>query len=210
MFKGTSGDNTYNVTTPKSGKTYYISQDGSQYYDYCKEKIDYLNSLLYTGPGLDKKTINVSDAVKAIISDGIEQIKNREYQVSQTLQQNKDAIDLIVADTENNVFDQRVAESVINLINAIPQPVTLDSEAATVAARNAYNALTDSQKGRIDAATYQKLLDAETALANLKDSKLKGVPQTSDSFMPYFALLCVLLCLSASGVLLFRRKIDAY
>ena len=61
--------------------------------------------------------------------------------------------------------DQAVT-AVIRLIDAIGTPVTLDSEAAIVAAREAYDKLTEAQKLLVR--NYDALTAAETALAELK------------------------------------------
>ncbi|MBQ7244710.1 MAG: hypothetical protein IJS52_10990, partial [Bacilli bacterium] len=66
--------------------------------------------------------------------------------------------------------DHAAADDVIGLINAIGE-VTLDKEDQISAARTAYDALTDDQKGLIDAATLKELTDAESALVTLKADK---------------------------------------
>ncbi len=60
----------------------------------------------------------------------------------------------------------RQVTAVIRLIDAIGTPVTLDSEAAIVAAREAYDKLTEAQKLLVR--NYDALTAAETALAELK------------------------------------------
>ncbi len=57
-------------------------------------------------------------------------------------------------------------EIVIDLINAIGSPITLESEPAIVAARSAYDALTDAQKARVS--NYATLSAAEAKLDQLK------------------------------------------
>lgn len=52
------------------------------------------------------------------------------------------------------------------LVNAIPSPATLESEADVVAARDAYNALSAEQKAQIDEA---RIATAESEIAALKD-----------------------------------------
>ena len=64
-----------------------------------------------------------------------------------------------------NPFDS--AQAVKELIDAIPVPVTLNDSSAIYAAREAFDALSDWAKNAIDAATVQKLTDAETALNTL-------------------------------------------
>ena len=57
-------------------------------------------------------------------------------------------------------------ERVESLINALPDSITESDREAVVAARAAYNALTDKQKNAIGSLVYQKLLAAEAALKN--------------------------------------------
>ena len=71
-----------------------------------------------------------------------------------------------LAGTESEAgLAQLAAYGVIDLINAIG-PVTLESEPAIVNARAQYEALSDTGKGYVT--NYNTLVDAETALANLK------------------------------------------
>ena len=67
---------------------------------------------------------------------------------------------------ESEAGDQ--VQDVINLIDAIGE-VTLNSEAAITAARNAYNALTEDQQAAVT--NYTKLTDAEAKIAQLKQEK---------------------------------------
>ena len=72
------------------------------------------------------------------------------------------------------IFTERYvpAESTeaINTINALPdaESVTLADAEQIEAARQAYDALTDEQKGYIDADTLKKLTDAEQKIANIE------------------------------------------
>ena len=68
-------------------------------------------------------------------------------------------------DAEAKLADLQAADAVEKLIDAIGT-VTLDSEEAIKAARDAYDALTDAQKELVG--NYQTLLDAEAKLADLK------------------------------------------
>ena len=68
-------------------------------------------------------------------------------------------------DAEAKLADLKAADAVEKLIDAIGT-VTLDSEKAIKAARDAYDALTEEQKAQVG--NYQTLLDAEAKLADLK------------------------------------------
>lgn len=75
------------------------------------------------------------------------------------------AVEAALAELKKTDEDQAAADRVKDLIDAIGA-VTLDSEKAIKAARAAYDALTDLQKKLVT--NYQKLVDAESALAYLK------------------------------------------
>lgn len=68
-------------------------------------------------------------------------------------------------------------QSVVDAIEAIDDPVTLDSEDSIVAARDAFDNLTKEQQEMIDLGIREKLTDAEDALAvlKLKDAKDKAL-----------------------------------
>ena len=78
-------------------------------------------------------------------------------------------------DAEVKLADLQAADAVEKLIDAIGT-VTLDSEEAIKAARDAYDALTDAQKEQVG--NYQTLLDAEAKLAQLKkDAEKPSQPE---------------------------------
>ena len=68
-------------------------------------------------------------------------------------------------DAEAKLADLKAVDAVEKLIDAIGT-VTLDSEEAIKAARDAYDALTEEQKAQVG--NYQTLLDAEAKLADLQ------------------------------------------
>ena len=78
-------------------------------------------------------------------------------------------------DAEAKLAQLKAADAVEKLIDAIGT-VTLDSEEAIKAARDAYDALTDAQKELVG--NYQTLLDAEAKLAQLKkDAEKPSQPE---------------------------------
>ena len=102
------------------------------------------------------------------------------------------------------VVDSEVA-AVIDAINELPAEISLDDEEAIVAARNAYDALLDSQKALVDDEILAKLEAAETALAELKAPPTEPeTPSGTGDFFPVIAL--VLLLMASVGVLTFRKK----
>ena len=82
------------------------------------------------------------------------------------LQAAEDAIETLEAEEQERAKDRAAAQPVIDLINAIPSTVTLESEDAITSARNAYNLLLSNQKGYVT--NYQNLTEAEDKLAELK------------------------------------------
>ncbi|MDY6392929.1 MAG: hypothetical protein SPL80_08885, partial [Bacilli bacterium] len=84
-----------------------------------------------------------------------------------------------------NALDGDIEEvnDVKTAINALPLPeaVTLDSESAIVAAKTAYDGLTDKQQALIDEDTRKILTDAQKALADIKDCKANLSTAISDA-----------------------------
>lgn len=82
------------------------------------------------------------------------------------LQAAEAAIETLETEEQERAKDRAAAQPVIDLINAIPSTVTLESEDAITSARNAYNLLLSNQKGYVT--NYQILTEAEDKLAELK------------------------------------------
>lgn len=82
------------------------------------------------------------------------------------LQAAETAIETLETEEQERAKDRATAQPVIDLINAIPSTVTLESEDAITSARNAYNLLLSNQKGYVT--NYSKLTNAEDKLAELK------------------------------------------
>ena len=85
------------------------------------------------------------------------------------LEEKTSLYDMSDVNIETSAGNQAAADAVIALINAIGT-VDLTKEDEITAARTAYNALTDAQKALISASTLKKLTDAETELAQLKQT----------------------------------------
>ena len=66
-------------------------------------------------------------------------------------------------------------------IDALPETVTVDDEAAVAAARAAYDALSDTAKAQVDVACGDKLANAEAAIAAAKDTQPPGQEDDQDS-----------------------------
>ena len=71
-------------------------------------------------------------------------------------------------ETDEDKANKEAAEKVANLIAAIPEYVTINDEVAIVAARSAYDALTDAQKALVN--NYDFLVKAEKDLVALKEA----------------------------------------
>jgi hypothetical protein len=91
-------------------------------------------------------------------------------------------------DQESLNADAKAAREVIDVIDALPERITLDTEADIVAARDAYEALTDAQKSFV--INLKVLNNAEKALEQLKvesyvygDVNDDGVVDSMDALM---------------------------
>lgn len=89
------------------------------------------------------------------------------------------------AAAEKEIADTKAANDVKTLINAIPSAdaIQLTDQAQIAAAREAYNALTNDQKAKIDAETLQKLTAAEKKIQDLQaaDQKQKADKKAADA-----------------------------
>ncbi len=122
--------------------------------DDCKAKIDAARSVYKALSAADKKKVTKLPTLEAA---------EKRYN------------ELKAAD------DQKKADQVIDLIDKIDKEITLDSEKAIQAARNAYDKLTADQKKLVT--NYKKLTDAEKGLAKLKASEEdeKAAEKVSDA-----------------------------
>ena len=84
-----------------------------------------------------------------------------------TLTDAEATIAALEAQQEADEADKAAADAVVALIDAIPDPVTLDDKETVEAAREAYDALTDTQKQLVS--NYSDLTDAEAAIKTLED-----------------------------------------
>ena len=107
------------------------------------------------------------DAIGTVTLDSEEAIKAARGAYDALTEEQKELVGnyQTLLDAEAKLADLKAADAVEKLIDAIGT-VTLDSEKAIKAARDAYDALTDAQKEQVG--NYQTLLDAEAKLADLK------------------------------------------
>ena len=82
--------------------------------------------------------------------------------------------DLTDVEIKVDESDRQAADAVIEKINAIGEPITLESKDAINTARRVYNALTEKQKKLVGADVLAKLEAAEKELKNLEDTTVVG------------------------------------
>ena len=113
-------------------------------------------------------TVEYTDACKAKIDaarDGYDALEDSDQALVTNYSTLTDAEDAYAA----LKADHDAADAVIALINAIPTPVTFESEDEITAAREAYDNLTDTQKGYVT--NLSNLVSAEADLKALKDQQ---------------------------------------
>ena len=72
---------------------------------------------------------------------------------------------------ETDDFDDTLAQTVIDMINALGEITSLDQKPEVVAARTAYDALSPDQKPFVTADILKKLTDAEAEIKRLEDAE---------------------------------------
>ncbi len=117
----------------------------------------------YAADGVEK----LIDAIGTVTLDSEEAIKAARDAYDALTEEQKAQVGnyQTLLDAEAKLADLQAADAVEKLIDAIGT-VTLDSEEAIKAARDAYDALTEEQKAQVG--NYQTLLDAEAKLADLQ------------------------------------------
>ena len=117
----------------------------------------------YAADGVEK----LIDAIGTVTLDSEETIKAARDAYDALTEEQKAQVGnyQTLLDAEVKLADLQAVDAVEKLIDAIGT-VTLDSEEAIKAARDAYDALTEEQKAQVG--NYQTLLDAEAKLADLK------------------------------------------
>ena len=90
----------------------------------------------------------------------------KEYVSDENVQKLNEAVEKVTQLYESHEADEKAATAVENAINQIPDSVTLEDETTVTSARTLYDQLTQDQKNLVD--NYQKLTDAETTIAQLK------------------------------------------
>ena len=155
-----------------------LAADMTAFEAYKTEKKAAMDALLQEGD---------SEAVQSIVGLAKTQIEGFTYDESKTLDENKAALDTLVANVPNAVAEQRAADAdraaadaVESLIDAIGEVEYNDESKAKIdEARAAYDALTDEQKELVE--NYEVLTAAEEKYDELKaEAEKSDEPETPD------------------------------
>lgn len=119
---------------------------------------DSINAL----PDVDKLTLADKDAVQAV-NDAFNALT-----VPQVVLLDSNLLSKFYS-AMDKIRDLEAAKAVDDMINALPENITLDNKDAVAVARAAYNALTDTQKSMVP--NLDKLTAAETKIADLEAAK---------------------------------------
>ena len=115
---------------------------------------------------------DLTDDQKALVSSGDQEILSAaEADLSSLIKAESEAL-------RQSESDRDEAQSVIQMINDLPDDISLDDETSLQAAQNGYNALTDAQKELVSAVSYQKLSDAADRLDALKKEESEAARQS--------------------------------
>ena len=114
-------------------------------------------------------TLDDKDAVEAVRTayDALTSTQKAKVINYNTLAAAESTIAALEAQEEADKIDKDAAEAVVELIDAIPDDVSLADKPTVEAARTAYDRLTENQKKLV--ANYYKLINAETVIQTLED-----------------------------------------
>lgn len=91
---------------------------------------------------------------------------------------NAETVIQTLEDYENATAEDRAAaDEVIDLINTLPEEITLEDKSIVESVRTAYDALTDNQKKIV--INYQLLVNAEVRIAELEDESYEEIPSVT-------------------------------
>ena len=140
-----------------------------------QEAADNVLDMLIDLPGLGSLTLEDADAVAAVRA-AYEALTPSQQALleSYTFLQDLEAAEAKIAQLQG-AEDTAEAEKVENLITALtnPEQITLEDEAAVIAAREAYDKLTDSQKAKIPQGALDKLEAAEGKINQLNQDAVE-------------------------------------
>ncbi|WP_419020150.1 CAP domain-containing protein [Eubacterium callanderi] len=157
----------------------YVTQDSVQKLNTAVQKVTELKATHEA----DQKA---ADAVKAAINqipadvtldaesvvtsarDKYDQLTTDQKNLVDNYQKLTDAETTITALKKEQAENQAAAQKVTNLINALPDTITLENKAAVEEARAAYDALNDKAEAMVSSQTVSKLTSAESKIAQLE------------------------------------------
>ncbi len=157
----------------------YVSQDSVQKLNQAVQKVTELKA----NHEADQKA---ADAVKAAINqipdevtlEAESTVTNAREKYDQLTQDQKNLVDNYqkLTDAESTIEalkkeqaeNQEAAQKVTDLINALPDTITLENKAAVEEARAAYDALNDKAEAMVSSQTVSKLTSAESKIAQLE------------------------------------------
>ena len=143
-----------------------------------QEAADAVKNMINNLPPIEEITEDDFDVVKAA-KDAFEGLTDAQKELIDSDTKNKlgDAITALA----DEIADAEKADDVEDIINGLPETgkITPDDEDDIKAAREAYEALTDNQKKKVDSDTLKKLENAEKAL-ELAKAKEEAKDELSD------------------------------
>ena len=135
-----------------------------------QEAADAVKNMINNLPPIEEITEDDLDVVKAA-KDAFEGLTDAQKELIDSDTKNK--LDDATTALAEEIADAEKADDVEDIINGLPEngKITPDDEDDIKAAREAYEALTDNQKKKVDSDTLKKLENAEKALELAKDKK---------------------------------------
>lgn len=167
-----------------AGKQHSLGEDNYNKLMACYERLPILRAVSKVTTAANKlpqNPANLTLADKQIVADAqtaLDELTalHAESEISAAMRKR-------IADSTAKISQLEVAR-VEALINALPDPITESDREAVVAARAAYNALTDKQKNAIGSLVYQKLLAAEAALKTSSRAKKPITASICEKLLP--------------------------
>ena len=166
------------ITFTKDGYSSGSGSGGGQSQEEIdREAADNVLDMLIDLPGLGSLTLEDADAVAAVRA-AYEALTPSQQALleSYTFLQDLEAAEAKIAQLQG-AEDTAEAEKVENLITALtnPEQITLEDEAAVIAAREAYDNLTDAQKAKVSQDALDKLEAAEGKIDQLNQAAADAV-----------------------------------
>ena len=121
----------------------------------------------------DKTTVEAARTAYNGLTESQKKLVTNYYELT-----NAETVIQTLEDYENATEEDRAAaDEVIDLINTLPEEITLGDKPAVESARTAYDALTDNQKKIV--VNYQILINAEVRIAVLEDENFEEAPSVT-------------------------------